>query len=79
MNILERKVEKRYGLNRGASIAGMVLGILVAIIMVYGAAIPVTTTVVAAANLTGMNAAMANLTITLLCLLPAIMVVQTIG
>lgn len=78
-NLLERKVEKKYGLNRGASVAGMVMAIIVAIIMIFGAGVPITAAVVTAANLSGLNATLAGLCTTLLVLMPSLMILQALG
>lgn len=73
-NLLERNIEKSYGMNGGATVGGAIMGIVIGIVLIVGAAIPITQSIIAASTITGVNATILQITITLLCLTPAMMV-----
>ena len=56
MNLLEKKIEKKYKDNSGQSIVSGIIGLVVAIIVIVAVGIPITEQTIAAANLTGTTA-----------------------
>ncbi len=69
-NLLERNVEKKFGMNKGASIAQGLVALLFGIIISVGVVIPVTDDVVSNSNLTGTAATIVNLLPVCIALIP---------
>jgi uncharacterized membrane protein YkgB len=68
-NLMEKSVSKNHGYQEG-NIVGSMIGLLIGIVLVFGAVLPTATDTISNAGLTGSNATMANITITLVILLP---------
>jgi uncharacterized protein YacL len=56
MNMLNKKIDKKYKDNSGQTIVAGIIGLIVAIIVIVAVGIPITTSVIATANLTGTTA-----------------------
>jgi len=76
-NLLERPdVEKGIGQNNGAGIVNVIIGIVLSVILIFGAAVPIAQQMVSAAGLTGTNATVAGVVVTLLIIVPVVLVSQ---
>ena len=75
-NLLERNVEKEMGTNRGAGVVNAIIAIVLAVVLIFGAAVPITNDMVSAASLTGTNATVAGVVVTLLIIVPIVLISQ---
>lgn len=75
-NLLERNVMKEIGSNRGAGIVNAIIAIVLGVVLIFGAAVPVATDMISSAGLTGTNATVAGVVVTLLIIVPVVLVSQ---
>lgn len=75
-NLLNRNVEKEMGQNKGAGVVSAIVAIVLAIILIFAAAIPIAQNMVSNAGLTGTNLVLAGVVVTLLILVPIVLVSQ---
>ncbi len=60
-NMLERNIEKSYKANKGYALVGAIIGLVVGVIVIVAVGIPVSQSVITAANLTGTTATVVDL------------------
>jgi hypothetical protein len=75
-NLMERNISKQYGFNRGATIAGLVIGLIVGTILVVAVAIPTVNGVIDSSNLTGTVATVVGVIPIMLAIIPVVLVAQ---
>lgn len=75
-NLLERNVEKEMGQNKGAGVTNAIMAIILAVILIFAAAVPIATQMISTSGLTGTNLVLAGVVITLLILVPIVLVSQ---
>lgn len=76
-NMLERKTEKKFGTNSGATMVGALVGLIIGIVLVVAVAIPIATNVIASANITDpTTVTVLNVIPVMLAIVPVVLVAQ---
>jgi len=77
-NLLNKDVKKDYGYQRGATLVGAILALVIGVVLIFGVAIPVADDVISSAGLTGTNETIAKVAITMMAIVPIVLVSQLI-
>lgn len=77
-NLLNKNLKKEHGFNKGATITGLIVGIVLGVVLVLGVAVPISQNMITAANFTtgSVEETIANVIPVMLMIVPVVMVAQ---